>query len=122
MVYDWSDQETEINWAAFYSDCEHEVYEVTEGHRITLTYNLYAHEQLGGILRNPATVNRESFTFYRCVKEALVSPNFFPKGSCFLLIGSALSVYFDQGAHWDSTAHIATRIRMIGSSVPCRRL
>ncbi|KAK0717970.1 hypothetical protein B0T26DRAFT_711472 [Lasiosphaeria miniovina] len=31
-----------IKWAAFYSDCEHEVFEVRAGHRVTLTYNLYA--------------------------------------------------------------------------------
>lgn len=31
-----------VQWAAFYSDCEHEVLEVTSGHRITLTYNLFA--------------------------------------------------------------------------------
>lgn len=45
MRFDWSMPETarpEIQWAAFYSDCEHEVMEVTSGHRITLTYNLYA--------------------------------------------------------------------------------
>ncbi|KAL6069936.1 Fe2OG dioxygenase domain-containing protein [Balamuthia mandrillaris] len=32
----------EVKWAAFYSDCEHEILPVTEGHRITLTYNLYS--------------------------------------------------------------------------------
>lgn len=31
-----------VQWAAFYSNCEHEVLEVESGHRITLTYNLYA--------------------------------------------------------------------------------
>ncbi|EFJ22281.1 hypothetical protein SELMODRAFT_416753 [Selaginella moellendorffii] len=30
-----------IGWAAFFSDCEHEVMEVTSGHRLTLTYNLF---------------------------------------------------------------------------------
>lgn len=44
VVFDWSSDETEpgeIKWAAFYSDCEHEVHEVTSGHRVTLTYNLF---------------------------------------------------------------------------------
>ena len=27
-----------IKWAAFYSDVEHEILPVTEGHRVTLTY------------------------------------------------------------------------------------
>ncbi|KAI4729404.1 hypothetical protein E4T49_02837 [Aureobasidium sp. EXF-10728] len=43
--FDWSasssiGQTPAIHWAAFYSDCSHEVQEVTAGHRITLTYNL----------------------------------------------------------------------------------
>lgn len=41
-ICDWSAKKGEaIKWAAFYSDCEHEVLEVISGHRITLTYNLY---------------------------------------------------------------------------------
>ncbi|KAL8713129.1 MAG: hypothetical protein Q9220_002650 [cf. Caloplaca sp. 1 TL-2023] len=36
-----SDDPQAIQWAAFYGDCEHEVLEVTRGHRMTLTYNLY---------------------------------------------------------------------------------
>jgi hypothetical protein len=35
-----------IQWAAFYSDCEHEVKEVKTGHRITLAYRLYVHERV----------------------------------------------------------------------------
>ena len=52
MVFDWSsnaeDEETVISWAAFYSDCEHEVFEVTSGHRVTLTctYFLECHIHL----------------------------------------------------------------------------
>lgn len=47
MTFDWSTSKTDrdhacIRWAAFYSDCEHEVIKVDSGHRITLTYNLYA--------------------------------------------------------------------------------
>lgn len=43
MTFDWSDlsQEGDIQWAALFSDCEHEVLEVTAGHRVTLTYNLF---------------------------------------------------------------------------------
>jgi len=47
MTFDWGsspDPTTTptIQWAAFYSDCEHEVLQVRSGHRLTLTYNLYA--------------------------------------------------------------------------------
>jgi hypothetical protein len=54
VVFDWSttgeDQTgkgAKVQWAAFYSDCEHEVYEVTSGHRLTLTYNLFVTRSLG---------------------------------------------------------------------------
>ncbi|GKZ27218.1 hypothetical protein AbraIFM66951_004797 [Aspergillus brasiliensis] len=40
---DWSPvSSSTVQWAAFYSDCEHEIGPVTGGERITLTYNLYA--------------------------------------------------------------------------------
>lgn len=41
-AFDWAKKsgESSIQWAAFYSDCEHEVFEVKSGHRVTLTYNL----------------------------------------------------------------------------------
>ena len=39
--FDWSSSSTTAQWAAFYSDVEHEVLPVTNGHRFTLTYNLY---------------------------------------------------------------------------------
>jgi hypothetical protein len=58
VSFDWSktndgssDQPPSLCWAAFYSDCEHEIFEVTKGHRLTLTYNLYSvrgNGQLGG--------------------------------------------------------------------------
>lgn len=44
--FDWSLKDLPdapiIHWAAFYSDCEHEVHEVSSGTRITVTYNLMA--------------------------------------------------------------------------------
>ena len=80
MTYDWTDK-NDIHWAAFYSDCEHEVHEVTAGHRITLTYNLYAHEQLGACFASPSTIDVDSPTLYQPVKEALASPDFLPEGT-----------------------------------------
>ena len=42
VVYDWSspseDPVQKIQWAAFFSDIEHEILPVTEGYRVTLTY------------------------------------------------------------------------------------
>ncbi|KAL2273528.1 hypothetical protein FJTKL_04434 [Diaporthe vaccinii] len=42
MTFDWGNSTQSIQFAAFYSDVEHEVLEVHSGHRVTLTYNLYA--------------------------------------------------------------------------------
>ncbi|KAM7190469.1 putative 2og-fe oxygenase family protein [Rhypophila sp. PSN 637] len=43
MKFDWgSATSPAVHWAAFYSDCEHEVLQVLSGQRVTLTYNLYA--------------------------------------------------------------------------------
>ena len=46
VKFDWSsppeNPRKTASWAVFFSDVEHEVLPVTEGHRITLTYNLYA--------------------------------------------------------------------------------
>ena len=44
MIYDWSSDSSNSNtiqWAAFYSDCTHEILPVKEGVRVTVTYNLY---------------------------------------------------------------------------------
>ena len=46
VKFDWSSPpdipRRTASWAVFFSDVEHEVLPVTQGHRITLTYNLYA--------------------------------------------------------------------------------
>ena len=41
-----SGDQTRIQWAAFYSDCLHEVLPVTEGYRITVTYNVVASHRM----------------------------------------------------------------------------
>lgn len=51
MIFDWSTAKDEISWAAFFSSCEHEVMEVTEGHRLTLTYNLFIRRATDPIAR-----------------------------------------------------------------------
>ena len=46
VKFDWSSSPDSprktASWAVFFSDAEHEVLPVTQGHRITLIYNLYA--------------------------------------------------------------------------------
>ncbi|KAH7386267.1 hypothetical protein BKA64DRAFT_645840 [Cadophora sp. MPI-SDFR-AT-0126] len=71
---------TTIRWAAFYSDCEHEVLEVTSGHRVTLTYNLYVTESVGKILHPHPSADLESFPLYQGVKQLNDAPNVFKAG------------------------------------------
>ncbi|KAI8866534.1 hypothetical protein GQ42DRAFT_165432 [Ramicandelaber brevisporus] len=37
---DDADEDEQCNWAAFYTDCVHEILPVTSGYRVTVTYNL----------------------------------------------------------------------------------
>jgi len=81
MLYDWSNEKADkIEWAAFYSDCQHEVRQVQSGHRITLTYNLYVHERLGGVLRRHPAVLPESYPLFAIVKKLLSEPRFLSLG------------------------------------------
>lgn len=47
-----------VQWTAFFSDVEHEVEEVLLGHRVTLTFNLYADPEP----RHEARVSLETAT------------------------------------------------------------
>ena len=74
-----------IEWAAFYSDCEHEVMEVQSGHRVTLTYNLYVRERLGAIARaKQITPEPKSYPLFVRAKEALAQPEFMKNGKSLI--------------------------------------
>ncbi|OBR04864.1 Oxidoreductase [Colletotrichum higginsianum IMI 349063] len=65
-TFDWSDKtaneaQPSIKWAALYSDCEHEVFEVTKGHRVTLTQS---------------ALDPTSLPLYRQVKNLISSERF----------------------------------------------
>ncbi|KAH8595823.1 hypothetical protein B0O99DRAFT_671823 [Bisporella sp. PMI_857] len=80
-VFDWAeDHPNQIKLVAFYSDCEHEVLEVTSDHRITLTYNLYVNEHIGGVLRGFPTADPSSYPLFESVKGLLQQPSFLPDG------------------------------------------
>jgi phospholipase C len=65
-----------IQWAAFYSDCEHKVLEVTEGYRITLTYNLYHVPGIGDLAGNSPTLDSKSLPLFHNVHQALKRNDF----------------------------------------------
>ena len=62
-----------IQWAAFFSDIEHEVLPVANGHRITLTYNLYR-------LERDETVDITHSPFYETLVAAMGNPHFLREG------------------------------------------
>ena len=80
IEFDWSGPAPEsIQWAAFYSDCEHEVMHLTFGHRVTLTYNLYyrlRQPQPGQGLPLPV----HSFPIFHDLKAALQTSGFMGRG------------------------------------------
>lgn len=81
VTFDWNHQSASaIQWAAFYSDCEHEIETVTEGERITLTYNLYVTEPVGGSIPPSLIVDPKSLSLHSFLKELVVEPGFMKEG------------------------------------------
>ena len=85
VKFDWSGEHDTAQWAAFYSDCEHEVLPVTSGYRVTLTYNLYFNDSTFQIYSSH-NWDRSSLPLYQEFSSALQSRNFmtsgtFPSGS-----------------------------------------
>jgi hypothetical protein len=80
MTFDWSGSSRDIKWAAFYSDCEHEVLEITSGHRITLTYNLYMRRGLGEMAGHSETLDPHQLPMYKEVKNTLARSEFMADG------------------------------------------
>ena len=84
QIFDWSGQEgsNNVQWAAFFSDCEHEVLEVTAGHRITLTYNLFitCHS-------NKAVIDPGQLELYKALRAVISQPAFCKDGKkcCMML-------------------------------------
>ena len=77
VTFDWSSSSPATQWAAFYSDVEHEVLPVTSGHRITLTYNLYF---AAPFQPPPPSCDVTVSPLYRELQSALQSPNFIKEG------------------------------------------
>lgn len=79
--FDWGSSDSKaIQWAAFYSDCEHEIQEVTDGHRITLTYNLYFTQRTDATLQAFSSVDPQNFPFFKIAQAMLKNPDFLPEG------------------------------------------
>ncbi|KAF0320413.1 hypothetical protein GQ607_012339 [Colletotrichum asianum] len=76
--FDWAEnsEKPSIQWAAFYSDCEHEVFEVKSGHRITLTYNLYATAGNGALAGQTSSFNPTMLPLCQEIKAMVTSTKF----------------------------------------------
>lgn len=86
MTFNWSASNQGIStapgikWAAFYSDVEHEVLEVTSGHRVTLMYNLYVSQDSGMLNGICPNLSSQRIPLHGIFREAFMEPTFFPKG------------------------------------------
>jgi hypothetical protein len=74
----WGGFVSSVQWAAFYSDCEHEVLEVESGFRVTLTYNLDWTNATASLI-NPF-MHEQSLPVFARLQEALRDPKFCSKG------------------------------------------
>ncbi|OTB12107.1 hypothetical protein K445DRAFT_67065 [Daldinia sp. EC12] len=83
ISFDWSKldmNQPSIQWAAFYSDCEHEVLQVQSGHRITLTYNLYATRGNGELTSHPKPLDLGQLPLYNHIHSIIGQEKFMPDG------------------------------------------
>lgn len=86
VAYDWDgpDGAETLQWAAFYNDCEHEVHEVTNGYRVTLTYNLYyvprAPDMVAGLGGKPAPVDITRLAPFTRMQALLANPEWMKDG------------------------------------------
>ena len=79
--FDWSSSAHEpmqkVSWAAFFSDVEHEVLPVTDGHRLALTYNLYCVDNFQDVT---PTLNITNSPFHHELHAAVSNPHFLRDG------------------------------------------
>ena len=105
IKYDWSsttsDTSSTLHWAAFFSDVEHEVLPVSEGYRVTLTYNLSYQSKA-----SDSTFDVKTCSFYKLLQATLSNPVFMRDGGV-LGFNSHYSYVFDT--QWaDLLAHVNT--------------
>jgi hypothetical protein len=81
IQFDWSKNPDSVQWAAFFSDCEHEVLQVSEGHRVTLTYNLHWTDHGPSLMATHlGALDQSSLHFYAALEKLVKCPSFLPNG------------------------------------------
>ncbi|RUS15985.1 hypothetical protein BC937DRAFT_91729 [Endogone sp. FLAS-F59071] len=83
-TFDWSSrgapQNADVQWAAFFADCEHKILPVTSGYRLTLTYNLYTMENDRNVGDSISGFSSESTAFHQTLASSIVDPHFMENG------------------------------------------
>ena len=82
VEFDWSSRSgSNIQWAAFYTDCDHQVEGITEGYRVTLIYRLYITRPFGSSIpdSNPI-IDPQSLPLYKYFHDLIAQPGFFKHG------------------------------------------
>ena len=121
LVYDWSTSNslngnTKIEWAAFYSDCEHGVRPVHSGHRVTLAYNLYIADRVGWTVKQPNFHFNPSLSIpYSMLRELLLDPAFMKRGMLGPIRQQWHTIHFVYPSYHD------TNIYLLGGvlGIPC---
>ncbi|RAK82179.1 2OG-Fe(II) oxygenase [Aspergillus fijiensis CBS 313.89] len=100
-AFNWSESsQSAIQWAAFYSDCEHEIETITEGHRLTLTYNLYITQApTAKIDASSLVLQPQSFPLYNAVHEIFSNPRFMEQGGVLGMFCSHAYAHTSNDAH-----------------------
>ncbi|KAI9359949.1 hypothetical protein DFJ73DRAFT_621631, partial [Zopfochytrium polystomum] len=106
VVHDWAERSGVsaggggplLQWAAFFSDCEHEILPVTDGLRVTLTFNLHRivdpseededEEGAAKMREEPPSVDVPGSSVEAFLRQLLADPLFMPDGG---RLGFALS-------------------------------
>lgn len=85
VAFDWGtlkpdSEKASIKWAAFCSDCEHEVLEVTEGHRLTLIYNLHVVRGNGFLGGYSPALDPPTLPLYKTIRDLVQDASLWKEG------------------------------------------
>lgn len=74
---------TYLSWTAFNIDCAYEILKVTKGHKVTLTYDLFATRGQGYMAgHSGGKMSAEALPLYKTLRDAMENPKFFKRGGC----------------------------------------
>ncbi|KAE8146054.1 hypothetical protein BDV25DRAFT_144075 [Aspergillus avenaceus] len=113
MNFNWgSASSSTIQWAAFYSDCCHEIKTVTSGERITLTYNLYASDPEPALaMASGRFLEPQTLPLYTQMEALFHNPRFLKRGG-------VIGIYCAHAyAHTSKTAAVDLARTLKGSDL-----